>query len=57
MLHGDGITIAALSKTLGWLPHTVRAALTRLRQKGMAIDRIHENGASRYRIADDSHAA
>jgi len=57
MLHGDGITIAALSKTLGWLPHTVRAAFTRLRQKGMTIERIHEDGVSRYRIADDRRAA
>jgi len=53
MLQGDGITIAALGKKLGWLPHTVRAAVTRLRQKGLAIERIRENRVSRYRIADD----
>jgi biotin operon repressor len=57
MLHGDGITIAALSKTLGWLPHTVRAAFTRLRQKGLAIEHVREDGVSRYHIADDRHAA
>lgn len=57
MLQGDGITIVTLGKTLGWLPHTVRAAFTRLRQKGLAIERIHEDGVSRYRIADDRHAA
>ena len=57
MLQGDGITVADLGKTLGWLPHTVRAALTRLRQKGLAIERVREDGVSRYRIAEGRKAA
>lgn len=57
MLQADGTTIAELGENLGWLPHTVRAALTRLRQKGLAIERVREDGASRYRIATGRRAA
>ncbi len=42
---------------MGWLPHTVRAALTRLRQRGFQIERVREDGVSRYRIAEDRKAA
>ena len=33
----DGATVEALVTALGWQPHTVRAALTRLRQSGLTI--------------------
>ena len=47
-----GREIATLSRELGWLPHTARAALTRLRQAGYAIEKLPpQNGGSRYRIA------
>jgi biotin operon repressor len=52
-----GATIEAIVETLGWLPHTVRAALTRLRQQGFQIERVREDGVSRYRIAEDRKAA
>ncbi len=52
-----GATIEAIVETLGWLPHTVRAALTRLRQQGFRIERVREDGASRYRITEDRKAA
>ncbi len=52
-----GTTIEAIVETLGWLPHTVRAALTRLRQQGFRIERVREDGVSRYRIAEDRKAA
>ena len=52
-----GATIEAIVETLDWLPHTVRAALTRLRQKGFRIERVREEGVSRYRIAEDRKAA
>ena len=52
-----GATIAAIVETLGWLPHTVRAALTRLRQQGFRIERVREDGVSRYRIVEDRKAA
>ena len=57
LLQADGTTIAELGEALGWLPHTVRAALTRLRQQGLAIERVREDGASRYRIATGRRAA
>ncbi len=52
-----GATIEAIVETLGWLPHTVRAALTRLRQQGFQIERVRKDGVSRYRIAEDRKAA
>ncbi len=52
-----GATIEAIVETLGWLPHTVRAALTRLRQQGFRIERVREDGVSRYRISEDRKAA
>ena len=52
-----GATIEAIVDTLGWLPHTVRAALTRLRQQGVRIERVREDGVSRYHIAEDRKAA
>ncbi len=52
-----GATIEKIVETLGWLPHTVRAALTRLRQQGFRIERVREDGVSRYRIAEDRKAA
>jgi DNA-binding MarR family transcriptional regulator len=52
-----GATIETIVETLGWLPHTVRAALTRLRQQGFRIERVREDGVSRYRIAENRKAA
>ncbi len=52
-----GTTIKAIVETLDWLPHTVRAALTRLRQQGFQIERVREDGVSCYRIAEDRKAA
>jgi Protein of unknown function (DUF3489) len=52
---GAGREIATLSRELGWLPHTTRAALTRLRHAGYAIEKLppQNNGGSRYRIAGE----
>ncbi len=44
-----GATIETIVETLGWLPHTVRAALTRLRQQGFRIERVREDGVSQGR--------
>ncbi len=49
-----GASIAQLQKTTGCQPHSVRAALTRLRQKGHAIERSKDNGRTTYRIATES---
>ncbi len=58
LLNGDhGASITDLTETLGWLPHTVRAALTGLRKRGYEIERRVEDCASRYRITAGSRAA
>lgn len=49
----DGVAIDALSERLGWLRHTTRAALTRLRQEGHLIERLPPadgSRLSRYRL-------
>ena len=46
-----GATLVELIAATGWLPHTTRAALTGLRKKGHAIDRLKRDGATCYRIA------
>lgn len=46
-----GTTLEALTKATGWLPHTIRAALTCLRKRGFAIERSRGDGEpSVYRI-------
>jgi len=51
----SGVTIDALIKATGWLPHTTRAALTGLRKRGFAVERIpRAPEASLYRIANRS---
>lgn len=47
---GGGATLADLTSATGWLPHTVRAALTGLRKKGHAISRSRQEGHSRYHL-------
>lgn len=47
----NGASIFDMMEATGWLPHTCRAALTRLRQKGFAIERLDDpSTGSRYRI-------
>jgi hypothetical protein len=44
-----GAKIADLTKALNWLPHTLRAALTRLRQQGYTVTRSRtEQGETVY---------
>ena len=47
-----GATIDDLTGATGWLPHTARAALTGLRKRGFAVERISlDRGESAYRIS------
>ena len=48
---GKGATLDQLSRKLKWQPHTVRAAMTRLRQRGFVITRERQGtGASTFKI-------
>ena len=47
----EGATVDALSAALAWQPHTVRAALTRLRQRGLTIAADRTTAPTTYRIA------
>ena len=47
----SGASIAELTERLGWLPHTVRAAITGLRKAGHTIERkAADGGVTIYRI-------
>jgi hypothetical protein len=53
-----GVTLDDLVEATGWLPHTTRAALTGLRQKGYEVVRTKgHNGRSVYRITIGSQPA
>jgi DNA-binding IclR family transcriptional regulator len=45
-----GATLAELAGLTGWRPHTTRAALTRLRRRGYALERLDLNGRKAYRL-------
>ncbi len=48
----DGASLAELVAATAWLPHTTRAALTRLRQSGHELQKDkRETGETLYRIA------
>lgn len=47
----DGATLAELVEATGWLPHTTRAALTRLKKKGHVITKAKRDDITCYHIA------
>jgi hypothetical protein len=48
----EGASVAEIGQRLGWLPHTVRAAITGLRHTGREVTRSKDDkGQSMYRIA------
>lgn len=50
----DGMTVEALANKLDWQTHTTRAALTRLKQAGIELEKLAPSEGSRqsrYRIA------
>jgi len=48
----DGASVAEIGQRLGWLPHTVRAAITGLRRAGRAVTRSKDaDDRSVYRLA------
>lgn len=54
MLQRDGgASTGELAAAMGWLPHTTRAALTRLRQSGHELAKEkRESGETSYRVAN-----
>jgi len=48
MKRKSGLSLAAASKSLGWQPHTVRAAISRLRKAGHTIQLTDTDKGKRY---------
>ncbi|WP_050931532.1 DUF3489 domain-containing protein [Aestuariivita boseongensis] len=48
----NGATVAQLQNQLGWQPHTVRAAISRLRSSGVSIELDRSGKFARYRVID-----
>lgn len=46
----DGATLEEMIEATGWLPHTTRAALTGLKNKGHTIERDKRGDKTCYRI-------
>ncbi len=53
----DGATSDQMTSATGWLPHTLRAALTGLRKRGYAIQRWKTEAGTTYRIVPAPSAA
>ena len=54
----EGASLGQLVEATGWLPHTTRAALTRLRQNGYELQKAkRETGETLYRIAAPARVA
>lgn len=51
---GDGAALAELSESVGWQPHTTRAALTRLRQRGFDVRLVTEGDRKVYRLGAEA---
>lgn len=47
----DGVTLDEIVSATGWLPHSVRAALTGLRKKGHAIKKAKRGDLTCYRLS------
>lgn len=48
--HPEGATLDELTEASGWLPHTTRAALTRLRQRGFDLRLATAGGRKAYHL-------
>ncbi|GAB6035454.1 hypothetical protein JCM15519_38860 [Fundidesulfovibrio butyratiphilus] len=52
-----GSTVAEIQAATGWQPHTLRAAVTRLRQAGVRIELTRQGTEKRYRAIPTAGAA
>ena len=48
LAHSDGASLDELISATGWLPHSTRAVLSRLRKGGYQIDRRRQDGSTIY---------
>jgi hypothetical protein len=46
----DGVLLPDLIEATGWLPHTIRAAITGLRKKNHAVQLLKRDGVTAYRL-------
>ena len=54
----SGATVEALMAATGWLPHTVRAALTGLRHKGLVLTKTRDGaGVTHYHLTEPAGEA
>jgi hypothetical protein len=51
----EGATIENLTAATGWLPHSVRAALTGLRKKGHALEKTKRDDVTCYHISSSGN--
>ncbi len=49
-----GASLEELASVTGWLPHTVRAAITGLRKRGHDVQCQRVDGVSRYTVGGSS---
>lgn len=52
LLRDEGATITDMTAATGWLPHTVRAAITGLKKLGYRIDSDKIDGLRTYRAVE-----
>lgn len=51
---GTGASLDDMTEATGWLPHTVRAAMTGLRKRGYQIERHIEGSVTVWSITEDA---
>lgn len=51
-----GASLAEITKTTGWLPHSARAVLTGFRKKGFKIEKAKVDGTTRWSIVGERAA-
>jgi predicted ArsR family transcriptional regulator len=56
LVRRSGATIPQIQQSFDWQPHTVRAAISKLRKAGDVVDRTETSKGSVYRISPTSAA-
>lgn len=50
LVRRTGATVAQIQRQLGWQPHTIRAAISRLRSSGVPVELDRSGKTARYRV-------